>query len=319
VGAAYRVVIGRLPNGPGVYRFRDARGRVLYLGRASDLRQRVGSYWRDLGERRHLGRMVAQVARIEAVACDSVHEAAWLERNLLEGAKPRWNRTRGTESAMCVRLDGGEGARLVVLHWPFAEPAGAASFGGALFGPYLGGTQTRLAVSALDRVLPLRYTDDRLSGCARDLARARGVAPANREQLLHAVAAVLDGRPASVATVRQELVRHRDRAAERLAYELAARIQQEIEAIEWVVAEQKVTRMSVAGASAPADYAVYGWANEMLLRLRIRSGRLCAWDQRACSRLDARGYLDRTPAEWRTFATRNAELASQLANAHAAA
>src|SRR5579875_2049517 len=80
--------VRRLPSGPGVYRFRDSRDRVLYVGRATALRQRVGSYWSDLRDRRHLRRMVAAVARIEAVACASVHEAAWLERNLLEAAMP---------------------------------------------------------------------------------------------------------------------------------------------------------------------------------------------------------------------------------------
>lgn len=83
--------VRRLPSGPGVYRFRDSRDRVLYVGRATALRQRVGSYWSDLRDRRHLRRMVASVARIEAVACDSVHEAAWLERNLLETSMPPWN------------------------------------------------------------------------------------------------------------------------------------------------------------------------------------------------------------------------------------
>src|SRR5262249_56977330 len=72
----------RLPSTPGVYRFRDAGGRVLYLGRAVQLRRRVGSYWTDLGDRSHLAAMVARIARIEAVSCDSEHEAAWLERNL---------------------------------------------------------------------------------------------------------------------------------------------------------------------------------------------------------------------------------------------
>jgi excinuclease UvrABC nuclease subunit len=80
--------VRRLPSEPGVYRFRDAGGRVLYVGRATVLRSRVGSYWSDLRGRRHLTRMVAQVVRIEAVACGSVHEAAWLERNLLETAMP---------------------------------------------------------------------------------------------------------------------------------------------------------------------------------------------------------------------------------------
>ena len=101
-------VIGQLPCAPGVYRFRDGGGRVLYVGRATTLRSRVASYWSDLRGREHLASMVARVAAIEAVACDSVHEAAWLERNLLETSLPPWNRTPGgQERAVFIRLDTG--------------------------------------------------------------------------------------------------------------------------------------------------------------------------------------------------------------------
>src|SRR5690242_21846399 len=129
MASAPRAVLRALPAAPGVYRFRDARGRVLYVGRATALRDRVGSYWTDLGDRRHLLRMVPLIARIEAVACDSVHEAAWLERNLLERAKPRWNRIRGgTEVPVCIRLERVAGVpRLTVVHWPVAEGGGPAS------------------------------------------------------------------------------------------------------------------------------------------------------------------------------------------------
>src|SRR3984957_12010731 len=98
--------ISRLPHAPGVYRFRAAAGEVLYIGRATTLRSRVASYWSDLRDRGHLAPMVARVARVEAVACDSPHEAAWLERNLLEAARPRWNRTAGgQENPVYLRLD----------------------------------------------------------------------------------------------------------------------------------------------------------------------------------------------------------------------
>jgi hypothetical protein len=65
MASGLRAVVRRLPAAPGVYRFRDARGRVLYIGRATALRQRVGSYWTDLSDRRHLIRMVPQIVRIE--------------------------------------------------------------------------------------------------------------------------------------------------------------------------------------------------------------------------------------------------------------
>jgi excinuclease ABC subunit C len=298
-----RATVARLPAGPGVYRFRDARGRALYIGRATQLRQRVGSYWSDLRDRRHLRRMVPQIASLEAVACDSVHEAAWLERNLLERSKPRWNRVRGgAEVTTCIRLEHVAGVpRLTVAYWPTAET-------GETYGPYLGGTKSRLAVSALDRVLPLRYTDDRLAGCHRDLADARGVVLADRARFLDTITGVLARRPDAVALLQAGLTELRDRASERLAFELAARIQQEIEAVDWVVAEQKVTLLSGA-----ADCTAYGWSDGLLVRFQLRAGRLSTWDQRPCARPAAQPYLDRTPDAWRPFATRNAELARLLA------
>ena len=103
---AVRAAAAVLPGEPGVYRFRDDRGRTLYVGRAVDLRRRVLSYWGDLRDRPHLRRMVPRIARVEAVVCDSGHEAAWLERNLLEHRKPYWNRTRGgQEVPVYLRLD----------------------------------------------------------------------------------------------------------------------------------------------------------------------------------------------------------------------
>jgi len=98
--------VASLPRAPGVYRFRDARGGVLYLGRAVNLRRRVACYWGDLGSRGHLAPMVARIAGVQALVCDSEHEAAWLERNLLERRLPRWNRTAGGEEVpVYIRLD----------------------------------------------------------------------------------------------------------------------------------------------------------------------------------------------------------------------
>jgi excinuclease ABC subunit C len=252
--------------------------------------------------------MVPQIVRIEAVACDSVHEAAWLERNLLERAKPRWNRIRGgMEVPVCIRVERAGVPRLTVVHWPLVDDVG----GSGTFGPYLGGTRARLAVSALDRVLPLRYTDDRIAGCQRDLARVRGVAAADRDRFLATVTAVLGRQPAGVATVQDLLVRQRDRASANLAFELAARIQLEIEAVDWIVAEQKATQLVPA-----ADCEAYGWDDGVLVGFQVRHGRLCGWDQRTCHWPAAQPFLDRTPAGWSAFAARNAELGKRLADAH---
>jgi excinuclease ABC subunit C len=133
--------VASLPRAPGVYRFRDRHARVLYIGRAVNLRRRVASYWGHLGSRGHLAPMVARIARVQALVCDSEHEAAWLERNLLEHRLPRWNRTAGgQEVPVYMRLDlRPRSAGLKVVHATGASP------GVRYFGPYLGGLKVRLA------------------------------------------------------------------------------------------------------------------------------------------------------------------------------
>jgi excinuclease ABC subunit C len=294
--------VAALPQAPGVYRFRDARAGVLYLGRAANLRRRVASYWGDLGSRGHLAPMVARIARVQALVCDSGHEAAWLERNLLERRMPRWNRTAGgQEVPVYIRLDlRPRSAGLKVVH--AAEPAPAARH----FGPYLGGLRVRLAVTALHRVLPVAYAADGLRGFERDMAGARGIGPGDRASLTESVIAILERDAAAVTWFRAELERRRDSAAAELAFELAARIQAEIRAADWVTAEQKVTR---AGGG---DADVHGWSGGILVSLAVRDGRLGVWRQRSCSRAAARPLLSVTPAAWVPFARRNAELAAAL-------
>ena len=288
-----------LPSAPGVYRFRDARGRVLYIGRATELRARVGSYGGDLRDRRRLRRMVPQVARIEAVSCDSVHEAAWLERNLLEESLPRWNKTAGgAEVPAYLRLD----ARPATAGLRLTHEPGQPAAGVRIFGPYLGGTRARLAVSALHRVHPLAAAGSGLTGAERELATRRGVSTADREELAEAVATVLRRDPVAVAAALADLARVRDRAAGALAFELAGRIQEEIRALAWVTAAQQVTTLE------PVDLAVDGWAAGWLVSFTVRAGRVRTWRQRRCARPP-----QEPPAAWAGFARRNAELAAALA------
>lgn len=292
-----------LPSGPGVYRFRDATGTVLYIGRATRLRQRVSSYWGDLGDRAHLTRMVGTVARIEAVCCASVHEAAWLERNLLEERIPRWNRTAGgQETPVCIRLDGrADTPGLALVHLP--------AISGQLFGPYLGGVKVRQALAALHRVLPLAYTGARLRGAERDMARARGIGSGDRDRLAATLGSVLRRDSVAVAALTEQLRDRRDQATATLAFESAARIQGELTGLEWITCTQRATVLE------RTDLTVHGWADGLLVSFTMRAGRLCHWEQRRCSRTAAQPRLAATPADWVDFAQRNAVLAAELVTA----
>jgi excinuclease ABC subunit C len=293
--------IRSLPATPGVYRFRDAGGRVLYIGRATDLRHRVASYWSDLGERGHLARMVRRVDRIEAVACDSQHEAAWLERNLLDRAMPRWNRAGGPEVPVYIRMDvRPRTASLTVEH--LLEPQAGVRW----FGPYLGGLRVRNAVSGLERILPLGYAAAGLRGSALDMARVRGVAATDHAWIVDALVAVLERHPDAVERARAAIRELRDRAADALAFEHAARISAESEAIDWITSRQRVT------TETAGDLDAYGWADGILVHYAVRAGRLSEWSQRASSASRASAYLAATPDAWLEFAQRNAELAAAL-------
>jgi excinuclease ABC subunit C len=292
--------VATLPEEPGVYRFRGENGRVLYLGRALNLRRRVASYWGGLGDRRHLARMVATVARIEAIVCASEHEAAWAERNLLERSLPRWNRTKGgQESPVYLLLDTSTSAPgLTLAH----EPGTRADL--RLFGPYLGGNKLRLAVSGLHRVFPLHYAGTRLSGAGREMGRVRQVGVDNRAELAAAIVAVLERDPAAATALGDELARRRDEAARVEAFELAGKLHEEIAAIAWLVGVQRATTM------AAPDVAFSGWSDGIALRFDVRAGRLSGWRQMPCAKA---GSGASGPPEWAEFARRNAALAAVLA------
>jgi len=287
--------VSRLPEEPGVYRFRSAAGRVLYVGRAVSLRRRVGSYWGDLGDRRHLRAMIPRIARVEALVCASEHEAAWLERNLLEHRLPSWNRTRGVESPIYLRLNASSSAPgLRAEHRP----------GGGCFGPYLGGLKARQAVTALHRVFPLAYAGETLTAAEKAMARIRGIGPPDRPRLLDAVTAVLERQPSAVERVRGELATRRDEAAAFEAFELAGKIQAELAAIDWITAPQRVTTMTAA------DHVFGAWSGGVHLRFTVRGGRLCDWRQGPAA---GPGAGTSGSPGWASFAERNAALAAALA------
>ena len=234
--------------------------------------------------------MIGRVARIEAVRCESVHEAAWLERNLLERSLPRWNRTAGgQETEVYLELDErAEAPGVTVRHQPRPGP------GRRSFGPYLGGLRARQAAAGLNRVLPLAATGTGLTGTRRELARARGHHSAGqdlatREQIAAALAAVLDRDPAAIARARAGLEALRDQASAALAYELAGRIQGELAALDWVTSPQRVT------SQVDSDFDVCGWSGGVLVIFGGRGGRLSLWSQRSCPQSRAAAVVAATP------------------------
>ena len=300
-----------LPGAPGVYRMRDTRGRVVYTGRSGDLRARVRSYWRDLGDRPHLARMLRRVAWVEPTVCESEHEAALFERRLLMRRRPPYNRTTGVEQLVHLRL--ASDARTPSLD-PLVLESGDEP-DGELFGPYLGWEPTRLAAAALNRLYPIRYTAEDLDPSRRELARSRGVGPRDRRTLASRIRGVLERRPGGPTGALSRLTGLRDRAAEDLQFEAAAELQRQIDALGWIV--QARARPVPAG-----DVDVWAAAGTTAVLLRIRSGGVdeclvCgadgmrAGDRRLLTRGSERPG-DANDAAWLAMAEVNAALAARL-------
>lgn len=292
-----------LPDRPGVYRFRDARHRVMYIGRAGTLRSRVRSYAGALDDRPHLRRMIAQLAEVEALECAGPHEAAWLERNLLERSLPRFNRVRGgAEQPVWLAVDTGPeapGVSVVVEH-----PGS-----GAVFGPILGSEKARAARSGLLRAYPLHLSGTALTREQRSLADARDVGPDQRPQLASRVLAALSGEPHALSHLESTLTRLRDEMSRRLAFETAAAITEELAAARWVLAAQHATGPDMAVAT------VHGSVSGLLLTLTRHAGRVDEWRTTTVDPATGERMAAATPPGLRRWAALNAALTARLADA----
>lgn len=138
-----------LPRKPGVYLFRDAGGRTLYVGKATDLRSRVRSYFSG-DDRRKVGQLLREVARIDHVVCPSPLEAAVLEVRLIHRLEPRFNRQSTTwRRYTYVKLTQEAFPRLSVVR--------AIRDDGALYlGPLPSSKSARRVAEAIETAVPLR-------------------------------------------------------------------------------------------------------------------------------------------------------------------
>jgi DNA polymerase-3 subunit epsilon len=145
----------RLPRAPGVYIFRDGGGRPLYVGKATDLRSRVRSYFSS-DDRRKIGPMLREAQGIDHLPCASPLDAAVLETRLIHALAPRYNRqgTRWSKAAY-VRLDLGEA-------YPRLAVARSHRGRGIVLGPLPSARVARLAIDAIETVAPLRRCSTKL-------------------------------------------------------------------------------------------------------------------------------------------------------------
>jgi excinuclease ABC subunit C len=246
VPAAVAAKAEALPRGPGVYLFRDGEGRVLYVGKAADLRARVRQYVAGGDGRAAVPHLLSRTRDLDFLVTRTEAEALLLENTLIKRHRPPWNvRLRDDKAYPCLRLD---------LRHRFPRLTVVRRFrrdGALYFGPFADAGALRRSLRALRTVYPLRSCSDASLASRRrpclyhEIGRCNApcvglVEEAAYGALVKEVVAILRG---EAGPLLEDLRRRMEGAAEGLRYEEAARLRDRIGAI-----ERTVDRQAVAGA-----------------------------------------------------------------------
>ena len=151
-----------LPRAPGVYQFRDATGRIVYIGKAVDLRRRVRSYFSGSGDdRRKIGAMMRTLARIDHIVCAGDLEAGVLEIRLIQRHVPQYNRqAKNWHRYAYVKLTLSD-------RWPRLAVVGTTPPDGSIYlGPVASSRTAHLIVEAIETVVALRRCRQRVPASA---------------------------------------------------------------------------------------------------------------------------------------------------------
>src|SRR6266480_5523575 len=266
--------IASLPRRPGVYRMFGAARELLYVGKARSLKDRVGTYFAAGNVHPKVQALTAQIDAIEVTVTNSETEALLLEYNLIKAHKPRFNVVlRDDKSFPYIHL-------YVEHEFPRLEfYRGAKSAPGRYFGPFPSAGAVRDTLNQLQKLFRIRNCRDsffanRSRPCLQhQIGRCSApcVGLITREgyaQDMAAAVKVLEGRSDEVNA---ELQARMEEAGERLQFELAARIRDQLAALKRIQAQQVVT---AEGHRDVDVFAIVGEAGEYAVSVMlVRGGR----------------------------------------------
>ena len=254
--ARLKARLREVPAEPGCYLLRDSEDRILYIGKAKVLRNRVRSYFQSGGGHAHSPRialMVRQVCEIEFIVTDSEAEALALEANLIKNHQPHFNVLLKDDKKypyLCITWSEPYPRIFITRRRRFRSPLDR------FYGPYVDVGLLRRTLSLVKRVFPLRQRPQPLHKdrtCLNyDIGRCPGVCQEKisseaYHDTLRQVAMVFQGRNEELLEL---LHGQMERYAERLDFESAARVRDQLQGIDTLTADQK---MSLGDSSVSRD------------------------------------------------------------------
>lgn len=268
-------LVERLPDVPGVYLMRDRKGEVVYVGKARRLRARVRQYFNGTDTRMFVPLLAGTLGDIETVVTSNDKEALLLENNLIKRYKPRFNvKLRDDKQFLVLRID-------PAAKWPRLELVRRMRQDGAhYFGPYHSAQSARHTLRVVNRYFKLRTCSDYTLGHrARPCLQyqiGRCPAPCVYEvdrvaygSQVRGVGMFLNGRHKELVA---DLTRQMEEAAGALEFEAAARLRDQLAAIETSLERQQVV------GSATLDQDVVGMYREGgqvdFVVMHVRQGKL---------------------------------------------
>ena len=221
-----------LPRKPGVYLFRNNDGRVMYVGKATEIRTRVASYFSGSDGREMVPRLIEESDEVDFIVTKSPAEALSLERNLIREHKPKFNsRLKDDKSYPFISLTKEEFPRILYSRHP---PEGSRSWG-----PFTDAGTAKRIIQLLRAQFGIRDKDCRgKDGCLAmhiNLCKGPCYDPEGYPNIVRAVTGVLDG---NATVLIKSLQKEMDRASDNLNYEKAAYVRDMISSVQRSLSQQ---------------------------------------------------------------------------------